>query len=188
MNVETMRVSGRTEATSSSLRIPDCPQVSRSSSAWDQKFSSCSASVLSGAPVKLLSKSTVLVKTLPDIYVYIHLYTCVCVCVQSLSHIQLFAILWTVALLVHGILQPRILEWVAIFFSRGSSQPQELNLNLLWADSLHHLGSPNTYVCVCVCLCVCTCVSCCAKLLQLCPILCDPMGCRLPGSSVHGIL
>ena len=79
MNVETMRVSGRTEATSSSLRIPDCPQVSRSSSAWDQKFSSCSASVLSGAPVKLLSKSTVLVKNLPNIYVYIHLYTCVCV-------------------------------------------------------------------------------------------------------------
>ena len=28
----------------------------------------------------------------------------------------------------------------------------------------------------------------CAKLLQLCPILCDPMDCSLPGSSVHGIL
>ena len=27
-----------------------------------------------------------------------------------------------------------------------------------------------------------------AKLLQYCPSLCDPMGCRLPGSSVHGIL
>ena len=25
---------------------------------------------------------------------------------------------------VHGILQARILEWVAIFFSRGSSQPR----------------------------------------------------------------
>ena len=23
---------------------------------------------------------------------------------------------------------------------------------------------------------------------QLCPTLCDPMGCSLPGSSVHGIL
>ena len=23
---------------------------------------------------------------------------------------------------------------------------------------------------------------------QLCPTLCDPMGCKLPGSSVHGIL
>ena len=28
----------------------------------------------------------------------------------------------------------------------------------------------------------------CAKSLQLCPTLCDPMDCSLPGSSVHGIL
>ena len=28
----------------------------------------------------------------------------------------------------------------------------------------------------------------CAKLLQWCPTLCDPMDCSLPGSSVHGIL
>ena len=27
----------------------------------------------------------------------------------------------------------------------------------------------------------------CAKSLQLCPILCNPMDCSLPGSSVHGI-
>jgi len=26
---------------------------------------------------------------------------------------------------IHGILQARILEWVAIFFSRGSSQPRD---------------------------------------------------------------
>ena len=26
---------------------------------------------------------------------------------------------------VHGILQARILEWVAIFYSRGSSQPRD---------------------------------------------------------------
>ena len=40
---------------------------------------------------------------------------------------------------VHGILQARILEWVAISFSRGSSQPKEwMNPHLLhWqADSL----------------------------------------------------
>ena len=30
------------------------------------------------------------------------------------------------------------------------------------------------------------CVS--AQSLQLCPTLCDPMDCSLPGSSVHGIL
>ena len=28
---------------------------------------------------------------------------------------------------------------------------------------------------------------CCAKLLQSCPPLCDPMDCSLPGSSVHGV-
>ena len=27
-----------------------------------------------------------------------------------------------------------------------------------------------------------------AQLLQLCPALCDPMDCSLPGSSIHGIL
>ena len=32
---------------------------------------------------------------------------------------------------VHGIFQARILEWVAISYSRGSSQPQGLNLSLL---------------------------------------------------------
>ena len=29
-------------------------------------------------------------------------------------------------------------------------------------------------------------VLCCAKLLYLCPTLCDPMDCSLPGSSVRG--
>ena len=47
---------------------------------------------------------------------------CVCVCVCKLSHIWLFATPWTV---VHGILQTRILEWVAIFFSRASSWPRD---------------------------------------------------------------
>ena len=28
----------------------------------------------------------------------------------------------------------------------------------------------------------------CALVAQLCPTLCDPMDCSLPGSSVHGIL
>ena len=41
---------------------------------------------------------------------------------KSLSCVQLFATLWTI---VHGILQARILEWVAIPFSRGCSQPRE---------------------------------------------------------------
>ena len=36
-------------------------------------------------------------------------------------------------------------------------------------------------VCVCVCVCVCVLV------IQLCPILCDPLDCSSSGSSVHGI-
>ena len=39
---------------------------------------------------------------------------------KSLSRVQLFLTPWTV---VHGILQARILGWVAVPFSRGSSQP-----------------------------------------------------------------
>jgi len=44
---------------------------------------------------------------------------------------------WAVALQVHGILQARILEWVAIPFSRGSSNPGiEFRSLVLQADSL----------------------------------------------------
>ena len=38
--------------------------------------------------------------------------------------------------------------------------------------------------CACVCVCVCVCV--CPR-AQLCLTLCNPMDCRQPGSSVHGI-
>ena len=40
---------------------------------------------------------------------------------KSLSRVPLFATLWSV---VHGILQARILEWVAFPFSRRSPQPR----------------------------------------------------------------
>ena len=45
-----------------------------------------------------------------------------------LSHVRLFATLWTVACqapLSMGILQARILGWVAMSSSRGSSQPRD---------------------------------------------------------------
>ena len=47
---------------------------------------------------------------------------------SDFSHTQLFATLWTVvrqAPLSMGILQARILEWVAMPSSRGSSQPRD---------------------------------------------------------------
>ena len=60
---------------------------------------------------------------------------CVCVCVQLLSRAQLPATPWAVVLqaplcvcafrLLCGILQARILEWVVISPSRGSSQHRD---------------------------------------------------------------
>ena len=53
---------------------------------------------------------------------------------KSLSCVWFFVTPWTV---VHGSLQPRILEWVAFPFSRGSSQPRiEPRSPTLLADSL----------------------------------------------------
>ena len=51
---------------------------------------------------------------------------------------------------VHGILQARILEWVAISFSRGSSQPRVPNPCLPLSKRillpLGHLGSPGVWI------------------------------------------
>ena len=51
-----------------------------------------------------------------------------CMHAKLLSHVRLFATLWTVAhqaLLSLGFLQARILEWVAMSSSRESSQPRD---------------------------------------------------------------
>ena len=53
---------------------------------------------------------------------------------KSLSRVQVFATLWTVAHqdpLSMGILQARVLEWVAMPSSRGSSQPRDQTRHLL---------------------------------------------------------
>ena len=42
---------------------------------------------------------------------------------KSLSHVWLFATPWNYT--IHGILQARILEWVAVSFSRASSQSRD---------------------------------------------------------------
>ena len=52
-----------------------------------------------------------------------------CALLSTFSCFRLFATPWTVALKpssVHGILQARILEWVAVPSSRGSSQSRDL--------------------------------------------------------------
>ena len=55
---------------------------------------------------------------------------------------------------VHGILQTRILEWVAISFSKGSSQPTDQILISCIVGGFF-TNWVITYTCVCVCVCVC---------------------------------
>ena len=66
---------------------------------------------------------------------------------------------------VHGILQARILEWVAISFSRGSSQWRDWTLvSCIERWILSPWGQPRKppdfciYVCLLVCTCKCMCV------------------------------
>ena len=69
-----------------------------------------------------------------------------------------------------GIFWARVLEWVASFFSKGSSQARDQTQVsctagrrfTIWATRESEVG-------------------------QSCPTLCDPMDCNLPGCSVHGI-
>ena len=73
-------------------------------------------------------------------------------CAQSLSHVQLFCDLVDCSprgFSVHGILQERILEWVAISSSRGSSWLRD-QTHISWVSHTgrqilylpSHLGSP----------------------------------------------
>ena len=74
-----------------------------------------------------------------------------CVCARLVSHVGLFAIPWTVAhqtALSMRFFQARILGWVAMFSSRGSSRPEDWTclLHLLhwqvYSLPLSHLESP----------------------------------------------
>ena len=77
---------------------------------------------------------------------------------------------------VHGILQARILEWVTVSFSRGSSRPRDPALE---ADTLtSEPPEKPPYIELAAA----------AKLLQSCPTLCDPIDGSPPGSPIPGIL
>ena len=57
--------------------------------------------------------------------------------VKALSHVQFFATPWTITYegySVHRIFQARILEWVAVSFSRRSSWPRD------WTQVSHIVG------------------------------------------------
>ena len=75
---------------------------------------------------------------------------------------------------VHGISQARILEWVAIFFSSRSSQPKDQTRVSCIAGQFFTNEPPRTPLKE-------------SEVSQSCPTLCDPVDCRLPGSSIHGI-
>ena len=83
-----------------------------------------------------------------------------------------------------GILQKRILEWVAMPSSRGSSWPRD-STHVSYASCTgkrglnheHHLGSPTNVNAATA-----------ATSLQLCLTLCDPIDGSPPGSRIPGIL
>ena len=86
-------------------------------------------------------------------------------------------------LLVHGILQARILEWVAMPSARGSSPPKDqtqvsytICIDRWVLYHWCHLGSPVMKPQWCWFSCAVVSDS------------CDPLDCSLPGSSVPGIL
>ena len=114
---------------------------------------------------------------------------CVCVCVrererereggrESLSCVQLFCDLMDCSLpgsSVHGVLQARILVWVAIPFSGGSSQPRNLTRVSYIAGRFFTIWTTRRVQVVHQF----------SSVAQLCPTLCDPMNHSTPGLPVH---
>ena len=78
---------------------------------------------------------------------------------------------------VHGISQARILEWVAISFTKGSSWPRDQThiscVSCIGRQILYHWVTWEAPA---------------AKSLQSCPTLCDPIDGSPPGSAVPEIL
>ena len=99
---------------------------------------------------------------------------------------------------IPGILQARILEWVVIPFSSGSSQPSDLTCVSYIAGGFIISEPPEKPVCVCTCLNLKMTgvkepdkqftAAAAAKLLQSCPTLCNPTDSSPPGSPIPGIL
>ena len=98
---------------------------------------------------------------------------------------------------VHGILQARILQWVAIPFSRESAQPRDRSqvsciaggfFTILATGEIH-----NTVYTVCIAPLFAWSFSLkssevkSSEVAQSCLTLCDPVDCSPPGSSVHEI-
>ena len=84
---------------------------------------------------------------------------------------------------IHGIFQARVLEWGTIVFSHMCSQKKKKKKNPRWCFWFSGALEDNSVLVFCFLL-----VESESEVAQLCPILCDPVDCSPPGSSVHGIL
>ena len=78
-------------------------------------------------------------------------YTYVVCCLVTKLCQSLFATPWTVCSLpvssVHGISQARILEWVVISFSRGSSRPRNLmRISCIGRQILYHWTTREAHI------------------------------------------
>ena len=103
--------------------------------------------------------------------IHLHLYHAslfVVVVVQLLNPFHLFSNTLDCSLSgssVYRISQARILKWVVIFFSRGSSQPRDwpgyptLQVDSLLTETPRKPKEDVACVCVCVCVCLCVCVN-----------------------------
>ena len=99
---------------------------------------------------------------------------------------------------VHGILQERILEWVAMPSSRGSSRPRDWTcvscVSCTGTQVLYHyyhLGSPTKYIFVIIShdlIYTYVAAAAAAKSLQSCLTLCGPIDGSPPSSPIPGIL
>ena len=101
-----------------------------------------------------------------DTHTHIPMYEWAQWCLSELNHVQLFVTLWIGTLpgsTGHGILQARILEWVAISSSRGSSWPRDWTgiscISCIGRSILYHWATREAtcihiyiYSCMFVCL------------------------------------
>ena len=79
---------------------------------------------------------------------------------------------------VHGIFQERILDWVAISFSRGSSWPRDqTHVSYIGRQTLPLSHQKSLY-------CVFSSAQF-SSVAQSCMTLCNPMNCSTPGLTVH---
>ena len=105
-------------------------------------------------------------------------YDNISVCAQLLSHVQLFVTPWTLVASVHGIFQARILEWIAISSSRGSSQPKDQTsiscVSCIGRQILYHCTTREAWGHIQF-----------SSVAQSCPTLCYPMNCSTPGLPAH---